>query len=480
VFGVVAGFTAAGTGQVALVNARSTSGDQAPALGRQTQAINVPSPAGIAWAATIPVQRLTRGVPVSINLNDYITPDAGDVTRIGGAALPSGLSLNRATGVVSGTPDTNQAPAGVTLRADTAVYNPGGGGIDYQAEFNAIKALGTTFYANDFDFATRAELMASAASARYGYVGAPSGESTLDPPPAAEKVGLDAGVKLTGRGSLLLRFRNGLENLTQNGPAYHGSFGGVGVKSEGPAKDVFFFRYILRFNAKWLATPHSGGTSTKHMILSGVNRGFVSGQHGFCTINSDPRFPTCWLVRPAFEILKTVFPTNPPGAGDHCYQPFLNLGPQGSGGADDTNSLAWFQRRYGPTRRERWNWSAIADLANFPTMFRADRWYVMEHKVSKPADEIKLWIAEAGQQPILFAGALNAGIPSSFSYTGFQAILRPTDGTNQAFTGDDLTQHIDQFLASSVAIPFPGGYALPYAGDGEAPPGYPYLGSSEE
>lgn len=335
------------------------------------------------------------------------------------------------------------------------------------------------FYANNTDFTTRAQLIASAAKVRFGYVGAPSGETDEDPPPAAEKVGLDTTVKLSGNGSVLLRYRNGLENLTQSGPSYAGSWDGIGATTENTVKSVFFKQWAMRFNAKWLATPHPTGTATKHMVLFGPDTGFSPGQHGHMTHSSDPRFPMAWLVHPSFTRFQNVWSSNPPGGGDHTLQTFVDLGSQSSGGLNDTNDLAYFQRRYGPVRREAGNWDAIGDFTNYPYRYQADTWYVIEHKVDQINDEVKVWFARYGDPPALITGSLHADLPPSAQYTGFQFMLRVTDATNQVFSGDDLKQWGTEFIGSDNPIPFPGGFSLPHSSAGSAPSGYPYLGSAE-
>jgi hypothetical protein len=350
-----------------------------------------------------------------------------------------------------------------------------------QIEQNWLDAIGGSgvFYFNNFDFSTRQQLIDSAHTIRYGWVGAPTGPTTEDPPPAPEKVGLATDVKLSGRGSLLLRYRNGLENLTQSGPSYAGSFDGIGATTENTSKQIFYVRWCQRHNAKWLATPHPTGTGTKHMILFQPDSGFGAGQIGHLTHADDPRFPLGWEVQASFERFQNTWVTNPPGVGDDTFQPFVDLGPQSSGGLNDTNSLAWFQRRYGPVRREVGNYDAIADFANYPLKYTADDWYVAEMKVDKTNDEIKLWFARYGTPPILTTGRLNAGISVGAVYTGFQSLLRVTDGTNQPFSGDDCKQYVTEIVCSDNPIPFPGGFPLPYSSAGAAPPGYPYLGSSE-
>ncbi|MCE7901259.1 MAG: hypothetical protein DYH20_01065 [Gammaproteobacteria bacterium PRO9] len=475
----VAGITAAGTGQVALSNPRSTSGGSTPVLGTSHTNVVLSAPPSFAWDNVVPAQALTVGQRYTRNLNDYVTPDAARIDIVSGSLpagtghLAGGAAFDPVSGLIDLTPSSVQAAAAVTFRA-TDVLQPA---VGADAEYALEAGKPGVFYKQNFDYATRAELMASAGSVRYGYVGAPSGESNVDPAPAAEKVGLDPAVKLTGRASLLLRFRAGLENLTQAGPSYNGSFNGVGSKTEGPPKSVVYMRYVLRFNANWLATSYSG-TVTKHMIIFGLNTGFSAGQHGLDTHCADPRFPHAWQVRSAFLDYKNVWNRTPPGAGDHTFQPFVDLGPQGVGGVNDSNNLAWFQRRYGPVRREAGRWSAIADIANYPVMFRPDTFYVILHKIDKVNDEVKVWMAEYGHPPVLFTGAMNAGLTET--YSGFQCLFRPTDGTNLPFSGGDLCQWVDQIIASDNMIAFPGGYQPPYSAPGAMPPGYPFLGSSED
>lgn len=476
----VAGVTAAGTGQVALSNPRSTSGGSTPVLGTSHTNVVLSAPPSFAWDSVVPAQALTVGQRYTRNLNDFVTPDAARIDIVAGSLpagtghLAGGAAFDPVSGLIDLTPSAVQAAAAVTFRA-TDVLQPA---VGADAEFAQEAGKPGVFYKQNFDYANRAELMASAGAVRYGYVGAPSGLSGQDPPPAAEKVGLDTTTKLTGRGSLLLRFRAGLENFTQQGPSYAGSFGGVGVKNEGPAKSVFYMRYVLRFNAAWLNMVYPG-TGTKHMIIFGMNSSYTAGEHGLDDDASDPRFPHAWQVRSSFLDYKNRWTVNPPGSSNYTYHTFVDLGPQGAGAANDTNSLAWFQRRYGPVYSQEGSWSAIGDLANYPCMFKPDTYYVMLHKIDKVADEVKVWMAEYGKPPVLFTGAMAAKLTASANYTGFQCLFRPTDGTNQAFSGEDLCQWVDQILISDDVINFPGGYVPPYYQAGAKPPGYPFQGSIE-
>ncbi|MEW8684173.1 MAG: hypothetical protein AB2556_00060 [Candidatus Thiodiazotropha sp.] len=66
---------------------------------------------------TIPAQTWTLGVPVYLDLNDYVTDADGDALTLSlDLALPDGVTLN--DGVISGTPTTETASATYLVTAD--------------------------------------------------------------------------------------------------------------------------------------------------------------------------------------------------------------------------------------------------------------------------------------------------------------------------------------------------------------------------
>ncbi|MES9943930.1 MAG: hypothetical protein ABW080_03110 [Candidatus Thiodiazotropha sp.] len=68
------------------------------------------------WS-TIPAQAWTVGVPVYLDLNDYVTDADGDALTISlDSALPDGVSIN--DGVISGTPTAETASASYMATAD--------------------------------------------------------------------------------------------------------------------------------------------------------------------------------------------------------------------------------------------------------------------------------------------------------------------------------------------------------------------------
>ncbi|PVV19379.1 MAG: hypothetical protein B6D78_13585 [gamma proteobacterium symbiont of Ctena orbiculata] len=68
------------------------------------------------WS-TIPAQTWTVGVPVYLDLNDYVTDADGDALTISlDSALPNGVTIN--DGVISGTPSTATASTSYAATAD--------------------------------------------------------------------------------------------------------------------------------------------------------------------------------------------------------------------------------------------------------------------------------------------------------------------------------------------------------------------------
>jgi large repetitive protein len=75
---------------------------------------------------TIPIgtQPFTQGIPISFKLSNFIDIDLGDVLTYSVTGLPTGLSLDTATGIISGT----LATVG-TITNITATANDGNGGV---------------------------------------------------------------------------------------------------------------------------------------------------------------------------------------------------------------------------------------------------------------------------------------------------------------------------------------------------------------
>jgi hypothetical protein len=86
-------------------------------LGCETGGIDTPTDNEAPVWSTIPSQTWTVGVPVYIDLNDYVTdPDDDALTFSLDIALPDGVTLNGS--VISGTPTTVTASATYVATAD--------------------------------------------------------------------------------------------------------------------------------------------------------------------------------------------------------------------------------------------------------------------------------------------------------------------------------------------------------------------------
>ena len=68
---------------------------------------NPSGPAAVVFSGTVPDQTGNDTVPFSLNTGAYFAgSDTPFVYTLSAGTLPSGLALNAATGVISGTPDT--------------------------------------------------------------------------------------------------------------------------------------------------------------------------------------------------------------------------------------------------------------------------------------------------------------------------------------------------------------------------------------
>lgn len=97
-----------------------TNGDAAPTSAGATS---------VSFSGTIPTQNATEGTPFSVDLSGYFSgTETPFVYSVQSGTLPTGLTLNSSTGVISGTPTTAGTTSGIVIRAtdgnlDTADSN---------------------------------------------------------------------------------------------------------------------------------------------------------------------------------------------------------------------------------------------------------------------------------------------------------------------------------------------------------------------
>jgi len=98
-----------------------TNGDAAPT--------SAPGATPVSFSGTIPTQNATEGTPFSVGLSSYFSGTETPFTySLQSGTLPTGLTLNSSTGVISGTPTTAGTASGIVIRAtddnsDTADSN---------------------------------------------------------------------------------------------------------------------------------------------------------------------------------------------------------------------------------------------------------------------------------------------------------------------------------------------------------------------
>lgn len=105
----------------------------------------------VSFSGTIPTQSATEGTPFSVDLSTYFSGSETPFTySVQSGALPTGLTLNSSTGVISGTPTTAGTASGIVIRAtDTGAGTADSNGFSITVAAASDGALDATEQATD-------------------------------------------------------------------------------------------------------------------------------------------------------------------------------------------------------------------------------------------------------------------------------------------------------------------------------------------
>lgn len=416
-----------------------------------------------------------EGESISFDCDTVCTSPAPAIvyTKVGGSASMSGVSV-AATGEVSGVRpfDPN---AYIDVQADDGVSTAL---QDWQSR---IQAPGVFRYDN-FDYATRAELLAAAYQTTYA-TSAAGNKIDLDTTPAR---------LLSGRANLRLNL------FASEAPTQEGGNWAVGFAGPGQLpylqKRKFYVQihywvdaYLLSFafnNGNGLTQPGA----IKFLEIRRPNASFEineivlqrSGQGYF----------------PNFYRIKSSGSTTPgrmffSARSNYVIHSFANNAP---GDTSAPSSSAIMRQRFGPSvYSSASTQSQIGDGTyagvSWATQFVPGAWNVIEALVDTDGQIIKFWHAVRGQAPQLFMGTMNAGLSTTASstreFSGLQLLLRTEIDEGGSDTPNGVAQdtfiNCGELIVSDNPIDFPFhiGEGLPYDG-ALVPANWPWTGSTDQ
>lgn len=426
------------------------------------------------WDSVIPVQEFIVGVPVSLDLNDFVTPDSPYIQLIAGsiASLP-GLTLNGS--VIEGTPtDVTDSDVSLTFVAASTSYD---------AEWATDSAAAGVLQAENWeDYSTRGELMDYLRSieeqnpsdgVRNAYTNVEFGGSQAQrymdpiPPGEEEKISLVTNNYVTAGRSVYLRLRAS-EGATEAGPV-------IELPISAPASR-YYVRLVLRADSDLLAHDYQTGDGmAKICFLDHLN--FVSGQIVANMIDGQGWMTAYRVYASGSAQFRNNHATGPSPYGQN-YQ-IYSAWDQGGSAA---TANAW-DLRFGPSRDN--DNRNDADFVNVPRLrgntWQTICWYIdQDYSGTLSRGMWKVWMADLGDAPQLIScNFRNCDFPS-FASKQAQSI-RITFRPENSAAGNpvDAGIHFDSVLVTTDPPNFPGGHVLPYSGQ-QVPSWLPIAGTTDE
>lgn len=334
--------------------------------------------------------------------------------------------------------------------------------VDTEADWQARKSASGVFYAQSFDFASKAELLDAA-------VGATSGGYTNNPP--ANEIDLDSTIKLSGGKSLKIITHGA---ATGNGGSWADWYDG----KDGSTKfTTFYFQFAIYLPRDTLAYRSKGGDGQ----LKLVNLEQYGAAQIVVTNRKFLGFPSI-LLNGSGTLEKNISENSVPNvSSEYVYQPAVDIGSPSSPG-----SACEFWGRYGPTRGVAMNDDygegnpePYLDRRNltygFPNRcalragvpFAMNGWttielYVEYNSANPQQSTLKAWAAPYGEAPRLFINQVNSTPLGSNSdvYRRFELLNYDTPRLAEP-NRPTMYTYFDEVLVSTSPIKFPGGFSLP-------------------
>ena len=328
--------------------------------------------------------------------------------------------------------------------------------VDTEADWQQRKSASGVFYSNSFDYANKAELLAT-------------GAGNTNKPPANE-IDLDTTIKLSGGKSLKIITYTGSGG---NGGSWADWYDGQDGKTK---YHNFYFQFSVYLPRATLAYRSQGGDG--QLKLANLEQygssQIVIGHKKFMG------FPSM-LLNGTGTLEKNIAENVVPNVGsEYVYQPAVDAGGSAPGNACE------FWERYGPSRgitanddygatnpeprldrrNLTYGWpNRCALRAGVP--FNIDGWTTVEVYVDfKPSDPshstIKAWAAPYGEAPRLFINEVNTAPlkTSDDVYHRFELLNYDTPRESEA-NRPTMYTYFDEVVISTQPVKFPGGFSLP-------------------
>lgn len=383
----------------------------------------------------------------------------------------AGLTLNPATGVISGAYD-GATTLQMIIRATDAA--PAG---DDNADWEQRSA--GAFYRNNFSTQDDAETIPITNAA--GII-ASSWDGVVQA--REDLLEFDTVRKLSGTGVMRQNLLASDAAVTTSYVGYRIGWDGKGASTKNTSKTKFYLQWQYYIDGTWydhfFNNSNFGG---KIAIIQAPDSSFGSGE---VVIRRDFRpggFVQMYRIPPGQSSLRTELHYSQFSA--RMLYSFYD-----TGSPSPVTSLNDAQLRHGPHSNTSDSLGTDADMQHAPRLVR-NGWTTFELYVDLENDIVKLWMAPRGEAPVLVMGGMN--YPGRTSWFDLPPV-GTSDGTaqGQLYSGVQFTAYMNknqwtgdydwpaqdtfvcygEVIASDNPILFPGGHALQFPGT-QVPTGWP-------
>ena len=440
------------------------SADQASyALTGQAVTLTQASGSSLAFPGSVSDQVFRQNVAgQTLDADSLLATGAPAAGWASGTGLPAGLSLDTATGVISGTPTAAVGNYDVVLTASSV----SAADADWYQRSNESGV----FYSNNFTYKNTAKTLPITNDADLIASAAQVGSSS-------SLVKYNTTQKLSGNGSLKLFMPSGGTADT----GWNFDFGGIAVSSKGTVKHQFYFQFSYYIDSVFY-NLFPGPWSTyggKICIIESPNSSFGDGEVVVRRYSVPGGFIGGYVKDETANV--NYFRLSILSNTDAALNNFIDRG------TPTVTNLNTAQQRYGLNWANKDDTTIDTDYASSSPRLVSNGWFTFEVMVDQVNDVVKVWGAPYGSAPELIMGRMAAALPAVGTndssgltptplYTGIQLTNYFNTITNPP--GSDTFVGYDELIVSDNPIRFPGGFDIPFSGT-TTPTGYPPAGTFE-